>query len=165
MISSAKHWGMMRLLQLMMAAMAMAWANRAVAGNETPTGWQVVAHPDAPSEWLASNELRAILQGEQTTWQDGSLIRLVLVDQEFSDVIIHDLGGFNRRLMLRHWRKLVFTGRGIMPLLVSDETEALRKIASIEGAIGFVLNKPKGIDVKPITIAKPQSTLSYELAN
>jgi hypothetical protein len=39
---------------------------------------------------------------------------------------------------MNYWRKMIFTGKGVMPISFDQETEAIDYIGRTEGAIGYV---------------------------
>ena len=102
--------------------------------------YQVVAHPASSNEIISVNSLRAIFSMRINTWPDGKRIKVyVLPDdnplhQRFSK---ERLNVFPYQLRSA-WDRLVFSGTGQAPNVVSTSDEMLAKISSTPGAIGYL---------------------------
>ncbi|GAA5315919.1 MAG: hypothetical protein AseanaTS_11240 [Candidatus Pelagadaptatus aseana] len=54
----------------------------------------------------------------------------------------------------KSWDRLIFSGRGVAPDQVVDETEMLQRVASQPGAIGYVSDKTLAANVKGVKIVE-----------
>ena len=103
-------------------------------------GAMAMVHPSVPEQHLTNERLRDMFLGRITTWQDGSAIVLVIVDDPGSDACLREITGRDRDRLIRGWRRLVFSGSGAMPLLAGSSTEALTMIAKNPGAVAVTVS-------------------------
>lgn len=99
-----------------------------------------MVHPQVPETILSLERTRDLLLGRVTTWNDGSPVVLVLVDDPSSDALLMQLIGRDRSRLLRGWKRMIYTGSGAMPLLASSPTEAIDLVARHAGAIALIPN-------------------------
>jgi hypothetical protein len=100
----------------------------------------VVTNPRNAHAALPLSSLRAIFSMRLNTWPDGSQVTVfTLPDRHpahirFSRTVLKMLPYRLRR----EWDRQVFSGTGIAPIEVRDETEMRRRIARTPGSIGYL---------------------------
>lgn len=87
---------------------------------------------------LNTERMAEILQGRVTTWADGRAVVLVLVDDQDADEHLQRIAGRPRERLLRAWKRLVFSGAGVMPLEAPNVTAALELVARTPGAVALL---------------------------
>ncbi|SFN07796.1 hypothetical protein [Nitrosomonas communis] len=123
----------------------------ATSGTIDNVSVEVVVHPSIAIRDISRNSLRAIFGMRLRAWQDGSPIRVfVLPDEEplhqlFAKV---KLNIFPYQLRSA-WDRLIFSGTGQAPFLVSSEEEMRVRVATTPGAIGYLkrVNIDDGIQI------------------
>jgi ABC-type phosphate transport system substrate-binding protein len=99
----------------------------------------VVVHPNN-SNALDESSISRLFLGKSQSFPDGSSAKPV--NQEDSAAITDD---FNDKVLNKsaaqlkaYWSKLVFTGKGIPPEVVSSDADVIKLVASDPNAIGYV---------------------------
>lgn len=101
---------------------------------------ETVVHPGVSSRHLSRNTLRAIFGMRVRAWPDGSAIRVFVLPD---DAPLHHLFAKRKLNMFPYqlrlaWDRLVFSGTGQAPFLVTSEEEMHKRIAATPGAIGYL---------------------------
>lgn len=102
------------------------------------TAQVAVVHPLVHEPTLTADRMADMLLGRVTTWTDGSAVVLVLVDDPDADVHLVLLAGRPRERLLRGWKRLVFSGTGVMPLEAPSAAAALELVARTPGAVALL---------------------------
>lgn len=109
---------------------------------------EIIVHPGVTTSEVSRPHARLIFGAKVTRWQDGAAIRVfVLPDesplhQEMSKGILN-VYPFQLRAA---WDRIIYTGIGLAPIQVANESEMRKQVASVPGAIGYigrVLNNDK----------------------
>ncbi len=108
-----------------------------------PASAQVaVTHPAVPEHALHHARLRDILLGRVTTWDDGTPIVIILVEEADDAAATARLSGRDLGRLLRGWKRLVYAGSGAMPLVVSSARDALEEVRRRPGALTVLALAP-----------------------
>lgn len=116
---------MARMFAILLLCMALAPVSAQVA---------VVNH-SVPDRAIDAKRMTAMLTGRITTWGDGKPIVLVFAEDRLADIHLSHIAGRDREVLLRAWKRLVFSGSGAMPLLARSSEEGLALIARTPGAV------------------------------
>lgn len=115
---------------------------------------EVIVNPDVPQESLSKNALRGIFGMRLRTWQDGTLIRVFVLNDQ-SPVHVRfakkTLNIYPHQLR-RAWDRLVYSGTGQAPIEVLSAKEMRGKVASTPGAIGYLPKEMINDNVKVVEI-------------
>ncbi len=114
----------------------------------------VLINPALVGEPLSLDRVRDMLLGRITTWNDGTAVTIVLLDDPSTDVELDALVGRDRQRLVRGWKRLVYSGAGVMPQEVPSTAEAIALIARTRGAIALVKNAPEDVRVKRVLLGK-----------
>lgn len=114
----------------------------------------VLINPALGSEALNIERVRDMLLGRVTTWNNGTAVTIVLVDDRAADGELESLAGRDRQRLLRGWKRLVYSGAGVMPLEAPSIAEAIALIARTPGAIALIKDAPEDARVKRVLIGK-----------
>ncbi len=100
----------------------------------------VVVNATADVSHLSRSSLLAIFSMRKTSWPNGTKIRVFVLSDDHPlhakfcksilDVYPHQLR--------RRWNKIVFSGIGQSPTVVSSPAALMRKVKNVPGAIGYV---------------------------
>ena len=121
----------------------MRWAAILLMALAAPLTAQVaVVNLNVNEPALTTERLSGMLLGRVTTWTDGSAVVLVLVDDRDADAELLRIAGRPRERLVRGWKRLVFSGTGVMPLEAPNVATALDLVARTPGAVALMAKAP-----------------------
>ncbi len=115
---------------------------------------EIVSHPGVSKSRLTVAELRAIFSMRLTHWSDSTPITVYVLPgghplhKEFSKKV---LKLFPHQLQTT-WDRLVYSGTGNAPTVVTSEEEMQRMLAATPGAIGYIDESKEHENIKTITL-------------
>lgn len=124
------------------------WSDNLIFAQEI-----IIAHPKVALDSLSSNELKNIFLGKKTYWPNGE--RIVVVMQKSG--IVHD-NFLNEHIDMtaiafrNYWRKRVFSGVGLPPESFDSDSDIVRYVAAMPGAISYIANNSAYKNVKILSI-------------
>lgn len=113
----------------------------------------VVVNPGLEVATLSEDQFKDIYLGRKTTWDSGAKITVVLVESGPANEALMARLGKSSSQFTTGWKKLVFSGKGVMPEMVKDEAAVIALVAKTSGAIGFLAGAA-GDGVKAVQVAK-----------
>ncbi|MCP4114729.1 MAG: hypothetical protein GY737_04865, partial [Desulfobacteraceae bacterium] len=99
----------------------------------------IICNPGVQETEIPQKELQKIFLGKMTKWSDNSRINIVVLKDPDQHKLF--LKSYIRRTNSQwksHWKKMVFTGKGVKPRQFDDTGAYLEYIASTPGAVGYV---------------------------
>ncbi len=111
---------------------------------------EIVVNSSVPEYKVSLNKARAIFTMRQRFWPNGKRIKVfTLADnhphhQMFTKNNLHMFPHQLRRV----WDRIVFSGIGQVPMVVSSEEEMLAKVANTPNAIGYLSSEFKNEKVR-----------------
>ncbi|CAM2822249.1 substrate-binding domain-containing protein [Rariglobus hedericola] len=98
-----------------------------------------IVNPQGADASLSADDLKAVLLGNKTKWDGGGLIKLaVLTAGPAHDSVMQTYAQRSADQFEKYWKKLVFTGKGFMPMQAADEAAMIEYVAKTPGALGYV---------------------------
>jgi ABC-type phosphate transport system substrate-binding protein len=98
-----------------------------------------IVNPQGADASMTPDSLKAVLLGNKTKWEAGGLIKLaVLTTGPLHARVIQDHTQRSADQFDKYWKKLVFTGKGFMPMQAADEAALVDYVAKTPGALGYV---------------------------
>lgn len=101
---------------------------------------ELIVHPGVPETSLTHAESRGIFTGRISHWTNGKAIRVFVLPEHSA---LHQ--SFAKKLLdmfpyqlKAAWNRIIYTGIGQAPIMVSSEGEMLRMVAETPGAIGYI---------------------------
>jgi ABC-type phosphate transport system substrate-binding protein len=116
-------------------------------------GVKIIVHTDV-NESISANDIRNIFLGKKTQWNNHQRIRFVLLTQKklYRNFLAKYVGKTLYQYR-NYWRKKVFTGTGMMPVMFKDCKQTIDYVKRTKGAITFIPTSEIISDnVKEITI-------------
>lgn len=101
-------------------------------------GATIVVHGGSGASEITRDEVKNIFLGKSTRWQ-GSAVKLAVLDSGDAESAYPELTGKSASQFESYWKRLVFTGRGIMPKTFSSDADLLAYVAETPGAVGFIV--------------------------
>ena len=112
----------------------------------------LIAHPSVGDTKVSAEDVKGILLGTKTKWDAGGVIKLIVL----SEGVVHEkvIKDYTQRTgdqFDKHWKKQVFTGKGIMPQVAKTDAEVVDYVAKTPGAFGYVARENATDSVKLLT--------------
>lgn len=112
----------------------------------------LVVNPSVTAKSLTDDALKDIYLGKTSIWDDGTkIVVVVLKDGPSNDALMRRLNKSPQQF-LSSWKKLVFTGKGAMPEIVTTDQALVDYVAKTPGAIGFIDKEKLQDGVKALTV-------------
>ncbi|WP_438865517.1 substrate-binding domain-containing protein [Neptunicella sp.] len=114
----------------------------------------VGVNPSVSVKQLSIAQLRRIFTMRQNNWPNGDPITVFVLNtnnsyhQYFTKSVL-DLFPYQ---LERLWNKLVYSGQGERPIMVSDMLEMQQRVANTPGAIGYFSGLDKLININLVNI-------------
>ena len=101
---------------------------------------EVIVNPDHSNAPIDRNLLRAIFTMRLRQWPDGEPIQVFVMPDgsELSNQFCREQLGTFPYVMRATWDRIVFTGTGLAPTVVSSEREMRERVRSTPGAVGYI---------------------------
>lgn len=109
---------------------------------------EIIVHPGVTTSEVSRPLARLIFGAKVTRWEDGVAIRVFVLPDEsplHQEVSKGILNMYPYQLRAA-WDRIIYTGIGLAPIQVANESEMRKQVASVPGAIGYigrVLNNDK----------------------
>lgn len=98
-----------------------------------------IANPQGADAALSADALKSILLGNKTKWDGGGVIKLVVLGSgPLHEKVVQDHAQRNADQFDKYWKKLVFTGKGVLPEQAADEAAVIAYVAKTPGSLGYV---------------------------
>ncbi len=100
---------------------------------------------------MRKEDIKQIFLGQKTRWDDNSVIHFVVCTEEHS--LLTFLKNYVKKTPIQYnnyWKKLVFSGKGIMPKMFDTPPKVLEFVSNTEGAISFI--SAQDVDTERINI-------------
>lgn len=104
-----------------------------------------ILNPSSAVSALNADQFKDIYLGRKSSWDDGTKITVVLPETGPGNEALMKLLGKSQSQFATGWKKLVFTGKGVMPETVKDDAAVIALVAKTPGAIGFVAATGDGV--------------------
>jgi ABC-type phosphate transport system substrate-binding protein len=98
-----------------------------------------IVNPQSAEASLSADTLKSVLLGNKIKWDGGGVIKLaVLKAGAVHEKVMQDYVQRNADQFDKYWKKLVFSGKGVMPMQAAEEAEIIEYVAKTPGALGYV---------------------------
>ncbi len=112
-----------------------------------------IVNPAGADASISAEAAKAILLGNKTKWDGGGLIKLAVLTQgEAHEKIMHDFVQRSADQFDKYWKKMVFSGKGMMPVQAASDVDLIAYVAKTQGAIGYVSAASVTGAVKVLTV-------------
>jgi ABC-type phosphate transport system substrate-binding protein len=111
----------------------------ALASKTLAADFVVVVHTENTLSWMTEQNIRQIFLGKKTTWPNDRTIDIII--QEDNDAhagFTKEILGKTSRQFMIYWKKMLFTGKGLLPRSVKTDGEVKTFVASNPDAIGYI---------------------------
>ena len=102
---------------------------------------------------LSADDLKSVLLGNKIKWDGGGVIKLaVLTAGPVHDQVMQERAQRSADQFDKYWKKLVFNGKGVLPVQAADDAAVVDYVAKTPGALGYVAAASVTAQVKVLTI-------------
>jgi len=99
----------------------------------------IIINPQIDVKNLGANMLKDIYTNNKTKWESGDKIYITLLKKgPVHETFARQMIGMPPKELISLWKKVIFTGVGTPPKVVSTEEAMIRYVASKKGAIGYI---------------------------
>ena len=112
---------------------------------------EIIVAPERKDVTIDRKLLLSIYLGRVTSWQDGTPIRVFTLPDShpLHEQFVRQQLGTYPYVLRSTWDKLVFTGTGFAPTVVTTEQEMRRRVEQTPGAIGYLTRPGQGAMLVP----------------
>jgi len=113
----------------------------------------IIGNRTLPFDTISKKDLVAIFKQKKTIWENNEKLHIVLLEGGKIHKLF--LWTYLRKTPIQYtlyWKKLVFTGKGNIPITFRTEKNLMKHVALTGGAIGYISKKIKPHRVKVIKI-------------
>ena len=113
----------------------------------------IIGNRTLPFDTISKKDLVDIFKQKKTIWENNEKLHIVLLERGEAHKLF--LRTYLRKTPIQYtlyWKKLVFTGKGSIPITFRAEKNLMKHVALTGGAIGYISNKIKPHRVKVIKI-------------
>lgn len=114
----------------------------------------IVVHPSVAEAGVDVETLRDVFLGRRVAWSNGQRIVVVLLKEGASSDHLSATLDKTPQQLLNWWKRLVFTGDGLMPVVVSSERELVQRVAATPGAIAWVSRGSLGDGIRVLPLRR-----------
>jgi len=117
-------------------------------------GLSIIANASVSQKSLKLKDLRSIFTMKKRLWPDGRQISVfVLPNKDHTHkVFCRELLKVFPRQLESVWHRLVYTGTGERPILVSSVEDMMEQVARTPGAIGYIQSEIVNENIKILSI-------------
>ena len=102
----------------------------------------IVANKSVQDQFLSRSTLENIFLGKKSRWNDGiQIVPVTLKEGAAHESFINEVIHKSVNAYMNYWRKMIFTGKGVMPIAFENDIEVMNYINRTEGAIGYISSK------------------------
>jgi ABC-type phosphate transport system substrate-binding protein len=119
----------MVLWLLFLAIPAAAWAGSVI----------VIANNDVPRSSLTLDEVQRIFLGKKTEWSAGErIIPVCLKKGKSHETFLRTYMDMNNSQFDIFWKQAIFTGKGQMPKMFTNEADIVQFVRNNPGGVGYI---------------------------
>lgn len=116
--------------------------------------YTVICNASNPAASISDVNLMNIFLGKKTSWDNGKKITFVtLKEGDSHKQFLRKQVKKNPQQFKNYWKKMLFTGKGVIPKSFSDDAGVVEFVKNNEGAIGYISKETSadGIKILPIS--------------
>lgn len=117
----------------------------ALAARTLAADFIVIVHAGNALSRMTEQDVKQIFLGKKTTWPNDRTIDIIT--QEDTDAhagFTQEILGKTPQQFMIYWKKMLFTGKGLLPRSVKTDAEVKAFISSNPDAIGYI--SPAALD-------------------
>lgn len=114
-----------------------------VCASEGEATMTAITHAGVTINISDRRSLRSFFSLRTRTWPDGTAVRVFAFEDQDPRhaAFCKSVLGTYPYILRRAWDRNLFAGTGLVPEIVTDEEEMMRKVSHTPGAIGYISSK------------------------
>lgn len=99
----------------------------------------VICNKNVSENVLNQIDINKIFLGKKTEWSNSQNIKFAIMKKEdIHKIFLKEYIGKTEAQFRTYWKKMVFTGKGRLPLSFDTPEEMIQYVAQTEGAVGYI---------------------------
>ena len=116
----------------------------------------VITHPSVKIEKVSATFLSRVFAMQTKSWPSGEPISVYSFSpqsSEFKEFVVRK-AKLQPHQLNRHWKRLLFTGTGRVPVTVYSQKEMIEKVSTTPGSIGYIVatEPPQSVHVLQVEV-------------
>jgi ABC-type phosphate transport system substrate-binding protein len=113
----------------------------------------IITNKNVAVDTLSKSELKEIFLGSRIKWKDNKSVHFAISgDESMHSEFLKTYINRSESQFKRHWKKMVFTGKGEKPKTFKTKEELLEYVSKTDGAIGYIDDNTVAVNVKTIKL-------------
>lgn len=113
---------------------------------------KIIAHKDIKIDTVAAEFISKLYLGKTKKWADGTkAVPVILKDDKAHPEFLGTYVKKSVSKFANHWKKLIFTGRGIPPKEFKEAEKVVEYIKNHPGSIGYIAGN---VDISAVKVIK-----------
>lgn len=118
-------------------------------------GYILIVNNSIKDEVFNRADIESIFLGKKTRWSNGlKTVPVTMKEGEIHELFIHEVIRKSINAYMNYWRKMIFTGKGVMPISFETNEEILQYVNDTPGAIGYLSDAVKINDFEDVAIVQ-----------
>jgi ABC-type phosphate transport system substrate-binding protein len=102
-------------------------------------GYIIIVNKSVKDESFNRADIESIFLGKKTHWSNGiKTVPVAMKEGKIHELFINEVIRKSISAYMNYWRKMIFTGKGVMPVSFETDTEILQYVNNTPGAIGYL---------------------------
>ena len=118
--------------------------------------FRVIVHPSNAVSSMTRAELSAIFTRRTRSWREGGEIQPIEPSEErIRETFSRAIHGKSLAYVTRYWQRVIFSGRGVPPVVLASDAAVIEFVKTHRGAIGYIDGATApGDGVKALTVTR-----------
>ena len=118
-------------------------------------GYIIIVNKSITDEVFNRADIESIFLGKKTRWSNGiKTVPVTMKEGEIHEQFIREVIRKSLNAYMNYWRKMIFTGKGVMPVSFETNKEILQYVNNTPGAIGYLSDAVKIDDFEDVVIVR-----------
>ncbi len=140
-----------RLVITFLLFVGIVFSAAAITADESSSSFVIIVNESNSVSSLTKSQVSKIFMKKVVKWKDGQ--RIMPIDLKGSrGVFAEEIHGRSEAALENYWKHMIFSGRGVPPVEVRNDSEVLGFVATNPNAIGYISSKIALENVKTLTV-------------
>ena len=118
-------------------------------------GYIIIVNKSITDEVFNRADIESIFLGKKTRWSNGiKTVPVTMKEGEIHEQFIREVIRKSLNAYMNYWRKMIFTGKGVIPVSFETNKEILQYVNNTPGAIGYLSDAVKIDDFEDVVIVR-----------
>jgi ABC-type phosphate transport system substrate-binding protein len=118
-------------------------------------GYIIIVNKSVKDEVFNRADIESIFLGKKTRWSNGiKTVPVTMKEGEIHELFIRDVIRKSISAYMNYWRKMIFTGKGVMPVSFETDAEILEYVNNTPGAISYLSATAKIDNYRDVVVVR-----------